>query len=103
MTCSRDASGTWKSKEPLNPVAVQSLCNTLASLRAVRRTGSNLSGLGFEQPAITLSFTTADKKNHRLVIGKIAPGSMWNAMSTPEDGTFILSRPDVEVLQADFK
>ena len=103
VTCSRDASGTWKSKEPLNPVAVQSLCNTLGSLRAVRRTGSNLSGLGFEQPAITLSFSTADKKSYRLVIGKIAPGSMWNAMTTPDDGTFILSRPDVEVLQADFK
>ena len=101
----RDSAAGWKSTKGetvINPIPVQSLCNTLASLRAVRRTGSNTSGLGFDQPAITLSFSTADKMNYRLVVGNLALGSMWNAMTTSENGAFILSRPDVETLQADF-
>ena len=108
---SRDSKGVWKGAGPggdivpdvLPPgVPIQSLCNTLSTLRAVRRTSSSTEGLGFEQPAITLTFSTADKKPYRLVIGSIAPGSMWNAMTTPENGAFILSRPDVEVMQANF-
>ena len=101
----RAAGGEWKLSKgegALNGVAVQSLCNTLSSLRAVRRNASTTEGYGFEKPALTLSFRTADNKSARLVVGSLAPGPMWNAMTDAANGTFVLSRPDVEVMQADF-
>lgn len=101
----RTPGGGWKltnGEGTLNGVAVESLCNTLATLRAVRRTSQSTDGLGFDKPAITLSFMTSDRKSIRLVIGNLAPGSMWNAMADGADGAFILSRPDVEAMQADF-
>jgi hypothetical protein len=101
----RDAGGGWKLTKGgggLNGVAVQSLCNALASLRAVRRTGAETGGLGFDKPALAITFTTSDKKTARLVVGNLAPGSMWNAMTDDANGAFVLSRPDVEVMQADF-
>ena len=101
----RTAGNGWKlakGEGVLNEVAVQSLCNALASLRAVRRTGPADEGLGFDKPAITVSFATSDHRTARLVIGNLAQGSMWHAMANEADGAFILSRPDVEVMQADF-
>ena len=105
LSFSRGEKGGWKlasGEGHLNEITVQSLCNTLATLRAVRWTGSTTNGLGFETPAVTISFTTSGKRNVRLVLGSITPGSMWNAMTDATNGTFVLSRPDVETMQADF-
>ncbi len=99
----RDEKGGWKSApgdSALNAVNAQSLCNTVASLRAVRWTGATLAGLGFEQPTLVISFTTADKKPHKLTLGSATSDGMWNAASDSATGAFVISRPDAEVLQA---
>lgn len=103
IALSRNEKGGWQlatGEGAVNEINIQSLCNTLASLRAVRWTGGSLSGLGFEQPTLVISFTTADKKTSRLTIGSATAEGMWNAATDAASGAFVLSRPDVDALQA---
>jgi hypothetical protein len=94
--------GTWKPAKgdaALNAANVQSLANTLAGLRAVRWAGATKAEHGLDQPALTVSFTTADKKKGRLRIGAATPDGMWFAAADGMDGTFVLNKPDYEAFE----
>ena len=93
---------TWvKGNEPINQVNVQSLLNTLTTLRSVRWSGATTSAHGFEKPQAAITFTTSpdDKAVHKLVIGGAAGGGMWFARTDEREGTFVISNPDFNGLR----
>ena len=93
---------TWvKGNEPINPVNVQSLLNTLTVLRAVRWTGATAPAHGFDKPQVTITFTTSpdDKSVHKLVVGASASEGMWFVRTDEREGTFVLSNPDLNALK----
>lgn len=87
--------------EPINQVNVQSLLNTLTSLRAVRWIGGAPPAQAFDQPQITLNFTTSldDKELHKLIVGGPAGQGMWYGRAEGRDGVFVLSNPDFNALR----
>ncbi len=80
---------------------VQSLLNTLASLRAVRWVGATTPAHGFEKPLLVLTFTTSpdDKALHKLTIGNPTDDQMWFAKIDGRDGTFVVNQPDLNALR----
>ena len=75
---------------------LESLLNSLASLRAVRWVGATTPAHGFDKPQLVLTFTTApdDKALHKLTVGNQNEEGMWFAKIDGRDGTFLLSNPD---------
>jgi len=95
--------GQWKPAKgdiALNTVNVESLANTLATLRAVQWAGAVKPGQGLEKPSVAITFTTADKKSNTVKLGAAA-GDYWNGSATGFDGAFLISKPDYEALAAD--
>ena len=80
---------------------LQSLLNTLASLRAVRWVGAITPEHGFEKPLLVVTFTTSpdDKALHKLTIGNPTNDQMWFAKIDGRDGTFVISQPDLNALR----
>ena len=80
---------------------LQSLINTLASLRAVRWAGATTPAHGFEKPQLVITFTTSpdDKTMLKLTIGNRTDDAMWFAKVEGRDGTFIMSNPDFGALK----
>ena len=93
---------TWvKDSGAINQVNVQSLLNTLTSLRAVRWLGGATPPQAFEKLQITIVFTTSpdDKATHKLIVGGPAGQGMWFARVEGQEGAFILSNPDFNALR----
>ncbi|MEO5718480.1 MAG: hypothetical protein ABIR29_07905, partial [Chthoniobacterales bacterium] len=95
---------TWKTSTgdgAVDQTDVQSLLNTLASLRAVRWVGMVKPEQGFEQAQLVVTFvTTAEPKVlHKLMIGGRTDNSMWFAQVEGRDGTFVISNPDFTALK----
>ncbi len=80
---------------------VQSLVNTLSSLRALRWLGASKLQDGFEKPQLTVAFTTSpdDKASHKLVIGAAANDGTWCAHVEGREGTFVISNLDLNSLK----
>ncbi len=80
---------------------LQSLLNTLASLRAVRWAGATTPTHGFEKPLLVLTFTTSpdDKALHKLTIGNPTEDQMWFAKIDGRDGTFVVNQPDLNAFR----
>jgi Domain of unknown function (DUF4340) len=80
---------------------LQSLINTLASLRAVRWAGATTPAHGFEKPQLVITFTTSpdDKTMLKLTVGNRTDDAMWFAKVEGRDGTFIISNPDLGALK----
>ena len=80
---------------------LQSLLNTLASLRAVRWVGAAAPEHGFEKAQMVLTLTTSpdDKTLHKLTIGNQTQDAMWFAKIDGRDGTFVISNPDFTALK----
>jgi len=94
--------GQWKLAKgdiALNTVNIQSLANTLATLRAVEWAGAAKPDQGLEKPAVTITFTTANKQVNTLKVGA-ASGDYWYGSATGADGTFLINRPDHDALVA---
>ncbi len=87
---------TLKGEAPADVADVQSLVNTLASLRAVRWVGATLPAHGFDQPQLVVTFGAAPdpKVLHKLTIGQRSPDGMWFAQVEGREGTFLMSNPD---------
>ncbi|MEP6937777.1 MAG: DUF4340 domain-containing protein [Chthoniobacterales bacterium] len=104
-TLVRDANNTWgwlKGNEPINQVNVQSLLNTLTSLRAVRwAETAPPQNSGLEKPQLSLVFTTSpdDKASHKLIVGGQADDGMWFARTDEREGVFVISNPDFNALR----
>jgi hypothetical protein len=100
----RGANNEWgwaKGSGPVNQTNVQSLLNTLSTLRAVRWIGATVPQQGLDKPQLTISFTTSpdDKAMHKLRVGANAPDGMWFAKVDEREGTFVLSGPDFNALK----
>ncbi|HEY3663805.1 MAG TPA: DUF4340 domain-containing protein [Chthoniobacterales bacterium] len=80
---------------------LQSLLNTLATLRAVRWVGATTPAHGFEKPLLILTFTTSpdDKAMHKLTIGNPTDDKMWYAKIDGRDGTFVVNQPDLNAFR----
>jgi hypothetical protein len=95
--------GEWKPAKgdiALNTVNIQSMVNTLATLRAVQWAGAVRPDQGLDAPAMTITFTTADKKSNTVKVGTPA-GNYWNASAAGYDGAFEINKPDHDTLVAD--
>jgi hypothetical protein len=94
--------GKWKPAKgdfALNESNIESLVNTLATLRAVEWAGATQPAQGLGKPAVTITFTTADKKTDTVTVG--APsGDYWFASTAARPGTFLMDRPDHDALLA---
>jgi hypothetical protein len=100
----RDAKNQWswtKESGPINQTNLQSLLNSLATLRAVRWIGSTTPAHGFDKPQLVVTFTTSpdDKATHKLTIGTVTPNGMWFAKVDEREGTFVISNPDANALK----
>lgn len=104
LSLERSGSAPWKLKQglgELNQTRVQSLVNTLASLRAARSVGLSTAGLGLEKPSLVIAFTTSTGQSGKLSIGSETSEVMWNAAATGRAGSFLISKPDYQALDAD--
>ena len=79
----------------LNAVNIQSLVNTLASLKAMQWTAEP----GPLAPAATLVFKTADGTSHKLILGAPAQDGSALGMVEGDSGVFRLAAPDVSALR----
>jgi hypothetical protein len=100
----RSGARDWKwiqGEGAIDSADLQSLINTLASLRAVRWVGASAPEHGFERPQLVLTFTTSpdDKTLHKLTIGNRTDDSMWFAKVDGRDGTFVIGNPDFTALK----
>jgi hypothetical protein len=93
---------TWvKGNGEINQTNVQSLLNTLASLRAVRWVASVMPPHAFDKPQLVITFTTSpdDKAVHKLTSVAATLGGMWFAKVEEHEGTFVISNPDLNALK----
>ena len=104
LTFDREKDKKWKLAKGDGRVsqgAAESLVNTLANLHAVRWAGAtNAAAQGLEKPNVTITFTLADKKTGKLTVGKNTPEETWNTTLDGKTGTFLLSKPDFDALNA---
>ena len=77
----------------LNQVNVQSLVNTLASLRAVRWIGPAKPEDGLDKPAVVVTFKTSGNVTGKITVGAVVD-EMWRATAEGFAGVFAMSRPD---------
>jgi Domain of unknown function (DUF4340) len=99
FTLERDKDKNWKlakGDDKLNTINVQSLVNTLASLRAVRWVGATTAAHGFDKPVATVSFKTASNIAGKLTLGGENPDKMRFAKADGLEGTFLIANPDFE-------
>jgi len=100
----RGANGQWtwvKGSGEINQRNVQSLLNTLASLRAVRWAGSVTPTHAFDKPQLVITFTTSpdDKALHKLTIGAASGDGMWFARVDEREGMFAVNNPDLNAFK----
>lgn len=91
---------TWSSSgSAANQVAVQSLANTLAKLRAVRWIGDTSPEQGLQDPEMRVTVTAAGK-TESLLIGNTTPDQMHFAQYEGDSGVFLMSDPDYRTIIA---
>jgi hypothetical protein len=100
----RDKDKKWKLAKgdgTVSQAAAESLVNTLANLHAVRWAGATAAAAqGLDKPNVLIHFTLADKKTGKLTIGSNTPEEMWHTTLDGKTGTFLLSKPDFDALNA---
>lgn len=98
----RGADGAWKSpgggELAAKSVAVQSLVNVLANLRAVRWVAADPEPAhGFDKPALNVEFMHGSEKR-RLTVGNPSPDGHRFARVSTTDGVFLINASDYSVL-----
>ena len=95
--------GQWKPAKgdiALNTGNIESMVGSLATLRAVQWAGATKPEQGLDKPAVTITFTTADKKSNTVKVGA-AQGDYWYASAAGFAGTFQVAKTDHDSLTAD--
>ena len=105
VSLERDQNNQWhwlKGSGEINQGNVQSLLNTLSSLRAVRWLGATTLQQGFEKPQLVLAFTTSpdNKTSHKLTVGAQNNDGTWCARLEGREGIFAISNPDFNTLKS---
>ena len=99
-----DKEGKWKLAKgdgAVDQTAAQSLVNTLSTLRAVRWAGATRAAeQGLDKPAVTVTFTTSDKKTGKLRIGSLNADRLRHALIEGKSGTALLNQPDTSAFEA---
>jgi hypothetical protein len=98
----RDKEKPWKLAKgdgSVNQINVQSLVNTLSSLRAVRWVGAAKPEHGLDKPLLTVGFKMVDGGHGRLSVGPATPETVPHAAAEGMDGVFEMSRPDLSAFQ----
>ncbi|EDY20373.1 hypothetical protein CfE428DRAFT_2297 [Chthoniobacter flavus Ellin428] len=101
LTLERDKDKKWvlaKGDGKVNQINVESLVNTLSTLRAVRWIGATAPDQGLAQPQETLSFKTT-RGSGKLQLGGVSPDMLTYASAEGLTGTFGLSKPDVTAME----
>jgi hypothetical protein len=90
-----------KGEGGIDTADLESLLNTVATLRAVRWVGATTPAHGFDKPQLVVTLTTSpdDKALHKLTIGNRTDDGMWFAKADGRDGTFVVSNPDLTALK----
>jgi Domain of unknown function (DUF4340) len=104
LALERGENNQWrwlKGSGQINQANVQSLLNTLSSLRAVRWAGPTVAHQGFDKPQLVITFTTSpdDKVSHKLLVGSAAGNGTWFARTEEREGTFIIRDSDLNALK----
>jgi hypothetical protein len=104
LSLERDQNNQWhwlKGSGEINQANVQSLLNTLSSLRAVRWLGATTPQHGFANPQLVLAFTTSpdNKTSHKLSIGAQNNDGTWCARVDGREGTFAINNSDLNTLR----
>ena len=104
LTIGRGPSNQWQwvvGNGLIDTGNVQSLLNTLASLRAVRWVGNDVPAQAFARPQLIVTFTTSsdDKTVHKLLVGSPAADNMPLARTDEREGTFVINNPDFNALR----
>jgi hypothetical protein len=104
LAVERDESNQWrwlKGSGQINQTNVQSLLNTLSSLRAVRWAGPTVAQQGFDKPQLAITFTTSpnDKVSHKLLVGSAAGNGTLFARTEAREGAFIIRDSDLNALK----
>lgn len=100
ISLERNKDQAWvlaKGDGTVNQINVQSLVNTLASLRAVRWIGPSQPEHGLESPRIVVSFKTTANTGGRLTLGNASSEDFTFARAEGSEGTFAVNRPDSTV------
>lgn len=104
LSLQRGENNQWrwlKGTGQINEANVQSLVNTLSSLRATHWLGATKPQDGLEKPQLSLEFTTSpdDKVAHKLIVGAAANDGTWCAHVEGREGTFTISNSDLNMLR----
>jgi len=104
LALERDENNQWrwlKGSGQISQTNVQSLLNTLSSLRAVRWAGPTVAQQGVDKPQLAITFTTSpdDKVSHKLLVGSAAGTGTWFARTEEREGTFIIRDSDLNSLK----
>jgi hypothetical protein len=104
LALERGENNQWhwlKGSGEINQANVQSLLNTLSSLRALRWSGPTVAQHGFDKPQVVITFTTSpdDKVSHKLLVGSAAGNGTWFARTEEREGTFIIRDSDLNALK----
>ncbi len=104
LALERDENNQWrwlKGTGQINQTNVQSLLNTLSSLRAVRWARPTAVQQGFDKPQLAIRFTTTpdDKVSHKLLVGSASGNETWFARTEEREGTFIIRDSDLNALK----
>jgi hypothetical protein len=104
LSLERDQKNQWhllKGSGDINQANVQSLLNTLSSLRAVRWLGATTPQHGFEKPQLVVAFTTSpdNKMSHKLTVGAQNNDGTWCARLEGREGTFAIGNPNLNTLK----
>jgi len=104
LALERGENNQWrwlKGSGEINQTNVQSLLNSLSSLRALRWAGPTVAQQGFDKPQLAITFTTSpdDKVSHKLLVGSSAGNGTWFARTEEREGTFTIRDSDLNALK----
>ncbi len=102
LSFEHDKDKNWvlaKGDGKVNQTDLESMINTLATLRAVRWAGATAPQQGLAQPKTVVSFKTASGDG-KLLLGAKTEDLLTYASAEGLTGTFALSEPDVTAFQA---
>lgn len=97
LSLERDRDKKWafaKGDGKVNQTNVQSLVNTLATLRAIRWMGATKPEHGLGKPVLSVTFKMGGKTGGKLTVGAATPEALHYATAEGLAGTFALSHPD---------
>lgn len=100
LTLERDKDKNWKlakGDDKVNPINVQNIVNSIASLRAVSWVGATTPAHGLEKPVVTITFRTSGNTSGKLKIGGADPQDMYYASADGLNGTFLIPKTDYDV------